>query len=298
TFCGNQEFGSLSKQIDWYKDHIKQQKEEIQSLKESFEQASEKLQRCEKLLRRKPISRNDENIPTIYLITPTHTRLEQKAELTRLSHTLRHVKNLHWIVIEDCDKKTNLVTNFLANCGVTYTHLYAETPAQVKLKSNDPNWLKPRGVLQRNAGLTWLRKNLNPESDKGVVYFADDDNTYDLDLFEEMRYTKKVSVWPVGLVGALRYEKRPFAMDMAGFAVNLKLIHDHPEALFSNTVPRGYQESTILKKMSLTLEDLEPKANNCKKILVWHTRTEKTKTKNEDKMKKKIGSGSDPNMEV
>lgn len=61
---------------------------------------------------------------------------------------------------------------------------------------------------------------------------------------------------------------RPFAMDMAGFAVNLKLIHDHQDALFSNNVPRGYQESTILKKMTLTLDDLEPKANNCKKVHV------------------------------
>ncbi len=51
----------------------------------------------------------------------------------------------------------------------------------------------------------------------------------------QMRYTNKVSVWPVGLVGKLRYEtpilnergkvvryltnwypERPFAMDMAG----------------------------------------------------------------------------------
>lgn len=57
-----------------------------------------------------------------------------------------------------------------------------------------------------------------------------------------MRYTKEVSVWPVGLVGGLMVEKpilnqttgkvtgwnsawrpdRPFPIDMAGFAVNLQ----------------------------------------------------------------------------
>ena len=34
---------------------------------------------------------------------------------------------------------------------------------------------------------------------EGVIYFADDDNTYSLDIFEEMRSTKTVSVWPVGI---------------------------------------------------------------------------------------------------
>ena len=34
---------------------------------------------------------------------------------------------------------------------------------------------------------------------EGVIYFADDDNTYSLDIFEEMRTTKTVSVWPVGI---------------------------------------------------------------------------------------------------
>ena len=50
---------------------------------------------------------------------------------------------------------------------------------------NDPRWKKHRGVDQRNLGLQWLRSNLENEK-KGVVYFADDDNTYHLDLFKEV----------------------------------------------------------------------------------------------------------------
>ncbi|XP_076441594.1 galactosylgalactosylxylosylprotein 3-beta-glucuronosyltransferase 3-like isoform X2 [Babylonia areolata] len=256
-------------------------------------------------------------LPTIYLITPTHTRTEQKAELVRLSHTLLHIYNIHWIVIEDSEMKTPLVTNFLSTCGLNYTHLSVLTPPEVKMKDTDPNWLKPRGVLQRNAGLSWLRETARTQNlEPAVVYFADDDNTYSLQLFEEMRSTKKVSVWPVGLVGGLRYEspivtrgtvtgwytywkpQRPFAMDMAGFAVNLRLILQHPNAQFTNAVQRGYQESTLLTGLGIMLSDLEPKANGCTKVLVWHTRTEKTSLKNEDKMRKKLGKGSDPSMEV
>ena len=42
------------------------------------------------------------------------------------------------------------------------------------------------GVLQRNTGLSWLRNNLNPDYNSGVVYFADDDNTYSIELFKEV----------------------------------------------------------------------------------------------------------------
>ena len=43
---------------------------------------------------------------------------------------------------------------------------------------------KPRGVANRNAGILWIRKHAKKG---GVIYFADDDNTYDLRLFAEVR---------------------------------------------------------------------------------------------------------------
>ncbi|KFM60986.1 Galactosylgalactosylxylosylprotein 3-beta-glucuronosyltransferase 3, partial [Stegodyphus mimosarum] len=256
---------------------------------------------CTKLLRilQKTVNAY-ESRPVIYVITPTYARPVQKAELTKMSHTLLLVPNIHWIIVEDSVNKTILVTNFLAKTRISFTHLNIPTPEAMKMKKEDPNWLKPKGVLQRNLALNWLRRHMPPEA-KGVVYFADDDNTYDLELFEEMRYTKMVSVWPVGLVGGLMVERplvkdgkvtgwntvwkptRPFPIDMAGFAVNLTLILNHPEAGFSLSVPRGYQESKLLKSL-VTLDQLEPKANNCTKVLVWHTRTEYPKLKQELKL--------------
>lgn len=56
----------------------------------------------------------------------------------------------------------------------------------------------PRGVSNRRAALSWIKSN-NIKS--GVLYFGDDDNTFDLRLFNEIRHTKKVSMFPVGLIG-------------------------------------------------------------------------------------------------
>lgn len=101
----------------------------------------------------------------------------------------------------------------------------------------------------------------------------------------QMRSTRRVSVWPVAFVGGLRYEAprvnaagkvvgwktvfdphRPFAIDMAGFAVNLRLILQRSQAYFKlRGVKGGYQESSLLREL-VTLNDLEPKAANCTKV--------------------------------
>ena len=110
----------------------------------------------------------------------------QKAELVRLSQTLLHVPSLHWLVVEDSAAPTPLVGGLLASSGLSYTHLYAPTPPEKRRKPGDPPWLRARGVEQRNRALRWLRETRRP-GESGVVYFADDDNTYSLRLFQEVR---------------------------------------------------------------------------------------------------------------
>lgn len=126
------------------------------------------------------------DIPTIYLITPTYTRPTQKADLIRLSQTLMLVPSIHWIVVEDSTSKTALVTKLLLESGIPHSQLNVRTPKELRSDPKQPRWKKPRGVLQRNLGLEWLRKNLSNLYRKGVVYFADDDNTYHVQLFEEV----------------------------------------------------------------------------------------------------------------
>ncbi|KAK5929116.1 hypothetical protein CgunFtcFv8_010378 [Champsocephalus gunnari] len=237
----------------------------------------------------------------------------QKAELTRLANTFLHVPNLHWILVEDSQRRTPLVTRLLRETGLNYTHLNVETPRNYKLQGDTRDPRIPRGTMQRNLALRWLREIFNANSSQaGIVYFADDDNSYSLEVFEEMRSTRKVSVWPVAFVGGLRYESpkvnaagkvygwktvfdphRPFAIDMAGFAINMRLILFKPQAYFKlRGVKGGYQESSLLREL-VTLNDLEPKAENCTKILVWHTRTEKPVLVNEG-----TKGFTDPNVEI
>lgn len=51
-------------------------------------------------------------------------------------------------------------------------------------KEQQKRKVKARGVSNRNKGLQWIRQNFVDAN--GVIYFADDDNTYDLRLFDEV----------------------------------------------------------------------------------------------------------------
>ncbi|XP_067637459.1 galactosylgalactosylxylosylprotein 3-beta-glucuronosyltransferase I [Eurosta solidaginis] len=265
------------------------------------------------------VKQAEKNLPIIYAITPTYTRPSQKAELTRLSHVFMLMPNMHWIIVEDANATTTLIRNLLQRAGLTdrSTLLNIKTPDNFKLKSKDPNWLKPRGVEQRNLALSWIRTNIDPQQ-QSVVFFMDDDNTYSVELFLEMTKIEpgRVGVWPVGLVGGLMVEKpilntektqvigfnaawhpeRPFPIDMAAFAISSDLLFKYPQAQFAFEVKRGYQESEILRHIT-TIEKLQPLANNCQDVLVWHTRTEKPNLVAEISLKAQ-GKCSDAGMEV
>ncbi|KAG5877263.1 hypothetical protein JTB14_009759 [Gonioctena quinquepunctata] len=225
------------------------------------------------------------DLPPIYIITPTFRRPEQLAELTRLSHTLMLVPNVVWLVIEDAYKTNDLVESVLKKSGLKYSYMVAPMPAEYKNKTKGP---KPRGVSNRNKGLEWIRQHVTT----GVLYFADDDNTYDLDLFNEIRYTKKVSLFPVGLVTKSGVSSpivkngvfsgfydgwiggRKFAVDMAGFAVSVEFLLKRPKAIMP--FKPGFEEDGFLKSLApLEPKEVELMASNCTKILVWHTQTKK-----------------------
>ena len=67
---------------------------------------------------------------------------------------------------------------------------------------------------------------------------------------------------------------RKFAVDMAGFAVNLKLILKH-QASFKQNCTRGAPESCFLSQFGMKKEQVTPFGwdDEPKDILVWHTKT-------------------------
>lgn len=113
--------------------------------------------------------------------------------------------NLTWLVIEDAYETNDLVEEVLKKSMLKYYYLIGKSetvkrskhylkcssiaapmPAQYKNKTKGP---KPRGVSNRNKGIEWIRENAKT----GVFYFADDDNTYDLELFNDV--SKDISIF-------------------------------------------------------------------------------------------------------
>ena len=294
-----------------------------------------------------------QSTPHIYVITPTYVRWTQKAELTRIGHSLAvSGVPIHWIIVEDTDRgyPADVLVNFQKRYNswvdnLSVTLLTAQTDPKFKLQPDDPNWLFPRGAAQRNRGLDFIT-TLNfgdlPEhlrNESAVVYFADDDNTYDHQLFVELTKlpkTHSIGVLPVGIVGGLAWEgpickngkvvkfhtawvpNRPFPLDMAGFVVQLNEVK-LSQARFSYHTRRGFLETDFLLKLVGTpmnaegmsyeeymrylvrlkvgaLEKTIGLVDDCSKVLVWHTRTEKPKNKDELKLRK-AGNGS-PDMEI
>ena len=99
-----------------------------------------------------------------------------------------------------------------------------------------------------------------------------------------MRQTKTVSIWPVGFVGGLRWEgpvcknntiidfrvaykpNREIPVDMAGFAVNAKLVVNIPHLKFNpNSAEIGSSESAFLA-MVTSRNNIEPLGDLCNKV--------------------------------
>ena len=112
-----------------------------------------------------------------------------------------------------------------------------------------------------------------------------------------MRNTRKVSVFPVGFVGSKGspgitspivkdgkvigfsddwFASRKFPVDMAGFAVNVEFLRSRKDA--SMPFWAGYEEDAFIQTLDIGLDDLEPLADDCSQVLVWHTKTVSEKT--------------------
>eukprot|EP00249_Psilotum_nudum_P013013 c24102_g1_i1 orf=289-1641(-) len=229
----------------------------------------------------------------LIVVTPTYNRPFQALYLTRMSHTLKLVPPpLLWLVIE-MHAQTMETAAILRRTGVMYRHLVCDKNITV---------IKDRGVHQRNTGLAHIEQH---QLD-GIVYFADDDNVYTLQLFEQMRRIKRFGTWPVGMlahskakailegpvcdgdmvIGWHTNEKskrlRRFHVDMSGFAFNSTILWDPQRwrrptlepVRQLDTVKEGFQETTFIEQVVEDESQMEGLPNGCSKVMVWHLHLE------------------------
>lgn len=110
----------------------------------------------------------------LIIVTPTYARPFQAYYLNRLAHTLRSAQPpLLWIVVE-MTSQSEETADVLRRTGVMYRHLVC---------NKNQTDMKDRSIHQRNVALSHIE---NHRLD-GIVYFADENNIYSTDLFEEMR---------------------------------------------------------------------------------------------------------------
>ena len=72
---------------------------------------------------------------------------------------------------------------------------------------------------------------------------------------------------------SVRNPERPFAIDMAGFAVSLRRFHEKAHARFgiSEEARKWMMESEFLDKM-VTMKELEPMSGACTKVSACKSR--------------------------
>lgn len=225
----------------------------------------------------------------LIIVTPTYNRSFQSYFLNRLGQVLRLVPPpLLWVVVE-MNSASMETAELLRKTGVMYRHLVCTK------NSTD---VKDRGVHQRNKAL----EHIEHHKLDGIVYFADDDNVYSLDLFQTIRDISRFGTWPVAMLAPSKNKAilegpvcngsqvlgwhtnekskrlRRFHVDMSGFAFNSTILWD-PKRWRRPTsnpirqldsVKEGFQETTFIEQLVEDESQMEGSPPGCKKIMNWH----------------------------
>jgi hypothetical protein len=148
----------------------------------------------------KPYSKINLSGRQIYIITPTFARISQRPDLVRFTDTVRAAGNATWIVIEDA-----------AETSTWNKRLFDESELSdvVYINAKTPEYFTTgKGIAQRNAGLrvVYERECQGPKKyssimEYPIVYFGDDDNTFDHRLWKYLRENLiRVVVANVGMI--------------------------------------------------------------------------------------------------
>jgi len=212
----------------------------------------------------KPINNKYLNI-----ITCTYPRKYRIKYLSHLKRLLSAQKNIRWFVIDDNDREDKTLKKFLPDFAI-YKHI-------------GPT--KDKGHAQRNLALEYIYDNRL----SGIIYNADDDNKYDFRIFNEIKKTKRFSMFPVGedLFGPLggpegpiinkknkfvqwnsSWDHRKYCIDMAGFAFDATLLHNIKKPFWSHVGLGG--ESEFIDKIISSVEEIEFLCDRCKTTYAFH----------------------------
>ncbi|KAK1266060.1 putative beta-1,4-xylosyltransferase IRX9H [Acorus gramineus] len=228
----------------------------------------------------------------LIIVTPTYVRPFQAYHLSRLAFNLRLVPPpLLWIVVDNSSQSAE-TAELLRKTGLVYRHLVC---------MDNSTSIKDMGVRQRNVALSHIEKHHLD----GIVYFADDDNIYSMDLFEQMRNIRRFGTWPVGMLAENKNKAnlegpvcngsqvlgwhtkersdsvQRFHVGMSGFAFNSTILWD-PKRWHRPTMNPirhldtkvGIQGTTFVEQIVEDESQMEGLANNCSKIMVWHLHLE------------------------
>jgi hypothetical protein len=67
----------------------------------------------------------------IFVITPTYSRPERLADMTRFSQTLSHIKDLIWIVVEDGEELSVPLQRLLKRSRIRHVYLKATKAGEI-----------------------------------------------------------------------------------------------------------------------------------------------------------------------
>ncbi|CAI9093513.1 OLC1v1029023C1 [Oldenlandia corymbosa var. corymbosa] len=125
----------------------------------------------------------------LIVVTPIYGRSFEAYYVNRLANTLRLVPPpLLWIVVEMTSQSLD-IAELLRNSGVMFRHLVCEENLVVDLNVD-------RSMHLRNVVLAHVETHkLN-----GIIFFANYDNIYSTDLFDQMRQIRRFGTWKVGQV--------------------------------------------------------------------------------------------------
>ncbi|KAK4745530.1 hypothetical protein SAY87_011842 [Trapa incisa] len=235
----------------------------------------------------------------LIIVTATQTGPFQAFYLNRLASTLKLVPPpLLWVVVE-MNAQSHESANVLRKTGVMYRHVVC---------NKNLTDLTGMRVHQRNAALSHIEVHRLD----GIVYFADEENVYSIDLFEDMRKIRRFGTWVVGKVSERRNgavlegpvcngtevigwhldrskrwaRARRFQMEMSGFAFNSTILWDpkrwHRPTLEPirqlDTVKEGFQVTAFVEQLVEDESQMEGLPSSCLRVMAWEVHREDTST--------------------